>query len=169
MSGYDDLNGAMHYGVEISAEGDLMVVDRLQEDWPAEALARFENRHFVWLVIIYLSLTSYIINDANKVVTAYGRALYYYNAYVVPMLSTAETATETRTGMTRTECRFTYMCVSECVCVICLGGAGGLMVVLKSKTIRTHTYTDLSSFPLFLLRDISGDSSCKSFEGSPRH
>lgn len=121
MSGYDDLNGAMHFGVEISAEGDLTVVDRLQEDWPVDALARFENRHFVWLVIIYLSLTSYIMNDANKVVSAYGRALHYYNAYVVPMLRTAESAT-------RTEGKFTCICASECVRMFVLfyGVVGGL-------------------------------------------
>jgi hypothetical protein len=133
MSGYDDLNGAMHFGAEISVEGDLTVVDRLQ-NWPAEALARFELRHFVWLVIIYLSLTSYIINDANKVVTAYGRALHYYNAYVVPMLRTAESARETRTGMTRTEDRFTCMCASVCMYFFWgAGAAGGLWWSSKAK------------------------------------
>lgn len=83
MSGYDDLNGGLHFGINLSPQGNLTVTDGLC-DWPVDALSRFDPCHYAWLVVIYFSLTAYITNDANKVVEAYGRALYYYNAYVEP-------------------------------------------------------------------------------------
>jgi hypothetical protein len=76
MSGYDELNAHQCFGVDIR-NGNIQVTDNLQE-WPPEALTHFTKRHYVWLAIIYLSLTAYISNDANKVIYAYAKGMYYY-------------------------------------------------------------------------------------------
>ncbi len=76
MSGYDELNAHQCFGVDIR-NGNIQVTDNLQE-WPPEALTHFTKKHYVWLAIIYLSLTAYISNDANKVIYAYAKGMYYY-------------------------------------------------------------------------------------------
>ncbi|KAI9028707.1 hypothetical protein DFJ74DRAFT_499480 [Hyaloraphidium curvatum] len=76
LSGYDALNSAVQYGLPVSAAGDATIKDGLA-DWPSEALACFSVRHHAWLAIIWLSLTSYIAHDANKVAAAYAHGMYY--------------------------------------------------------------------------------------------